>query len=342
MSNLKGTPTALLSAFFIGLTPIFGKQAIRAGLAGLHVVAFRTLFAFLLLFIVILIFRRQFLYIYPVGLAGCLLAGSLNGLGSLFFYSALERIDAGLGQLLYAMYPVFVAGLLYLDGQRHSKLTLVRITLSLPAIYLLTQAKTQIPDLTGVGFMLLASLLYALHIPINERVLYEVPPPTVTLYTLAAMAAVVLPVNFILAPVPNSIPNQAWVPLLGLTLVTFFSRLTLFTGIRYIGGMQTALIGLLQLVITIVLAQLWLGETLSMLQWIGAIVLVFAILLVDREKPIPRPSLVRGWLYWLQAPLPPPSEKRINSERAELREEPISVSTESSSATDAKKESPSG
>ncbi len=32
--------------------------------------------------------------------------------------------------------------------------------------------------------MLGAAALYALHLPINQRVLYEVPAPTVTLYTL--------------------------------------------------------------------------------------------------------------------------------------------------------------
>jgi drug/metabolite transporter (DMT)-like permease len=242
-----------------------------------------------------------------------MIAGSLNGIGSLFFYSALERIDAGLGQLLYAMYPVFVAGLLYLDGQRHSKLTLIRIAISLPAIYLLTQAKTLTPDLIGVGFMLTAGLLYALHIPINERVLYEVPPPTVTLYTLAAMTAVVIPANLILSPLPDSIPEAAWLPLLGLTLVTFLSRLTLFTGIRHIGGMQTALLGLFQLLITVVLAQLWLGETLSRLQWIGAVLLILAILMVDREKTIPRTPFVRGWLFWLRPPTPF-SEGRMTKE----------------------------
>ena len=78
------------------------------GLSPLGVVALRTLLATILMFLVMLIFQRQFLYIYPAGLIGCLMAGWVNGLGSLFYYSALGRIDAGLGQMLYSLYPFFV------------------------------------------------------------------------------------------------------------------------------------------------------------------------------------------------------------------------------------------
>ena len=48
--------------------------------------------------------------------------------------------------------------------------------------------------------MLGAAALYALHLPINQRVLYEVPAPTVTLYTLLAMSAVVVPAYLVFDP----------------------------------------------------------------------------------------------------------------------------------------------
>ena len=41
--------------------------------------------------------------------------------------------------------------------------------------------------------MIGAAVLYAMHLPINQRVLYEVPAPTVALYTLLSMSAVVIP-----------------------------------------------------------------------------------------------------------------------------------------------------
>src|SRR3990170_3538928 len=136
----RGAGLAAASAVLLGTTPALGKLAIEAGLAPLAVVAARTAGAAALLLIVVLIFRRSFLTIYPVGMAGCFLAGGLNGLGSLLYYTGLARLDAGLAQLLFSLYPVFVAVLLFLDGQRYTLLTLARLGLSLPAVYLRTRA----------------------------------------------------------------------------------------------------------------------------------------------------------------------------------------------------------
>jgi drug/metabolite transporter (DMT)-like permease len=265
------------------------------------VVAGRTLAAAVLLFLVVLIFQKKFLYIYPLGALGCFVAGALNGIGSLFFYAALARIDAGLGQLLYSLHPVYVAVILYLDGQRHSKRTLVSLVISLPALILLTVSSQSEVDLLGSGFMLLAGLLYALHIPINQRVLYDVPAPTVTLYTLIAMAIVVTPPFLALSGLHFATPLISLWPLLGLTLVTFLSRLTLFAGVKSIGGLKTALLGLAQLIVSLLLALFWLGESLSFNQWLGAALLILTLILSahqDEQKKAER--IRRGWLYWLR------------------------------------------
>lgn len=300
-----GIFAALSSALFLGMTPIFGKRAILFGMPPLAVVAIRTILAAFLLLVVIAIFRRKYLYIYPAGMLGCVLAGWINGLGSLFYYSALGRIGAGIGTLLYSLYPVFVALWLLMDRQRPSKLTLVRIGLSIPAIILLTRANHVNVDLVGVAFMLIASALYALHLPINQRVLYDMPAPTVTLYTLFAMSAVVVPV-YLFSGI-GSMPGdaQAWWPVIGLTLVTFFSRLTLFLGVKHLGGLQTALLGLSELLLSMFLAQTWLGEHLSPQQWVGAVLLVISLILVGMDRGTPKRETPGGWLSWLSHPTLP-------------------------------------
>ncbi len=298
----QGITAALTSAAFLGMAPVFGKQAILLGAAPLAVVAIRTALAALLLLLLIALFKRQYLYIYPAGLLGCLLAGWLNGLGSLFYYSALGRLDAGLGQLLYSLYPLLVALWLFLDHQVPSRLTLFRLALALPALYLLLATGHTAIDLIGVAEMLIAAALYALHLPINQRVLYDMPAPTVTAYTLLAMSAVVVP-TFLFSAEPITIyPRAVWWPLLGLTLVTFFSRLTLFLGVKHIGGMQTAILGLGEILITVGMAGLWLGERLSFGQWIGALLLATSLALTGIDKPPPRKSAPGGWLSWLSHP----------------------------------------
>jgi drug/metabolite transporter (DMT)-like permease len=297
-----GVLAAFSSAFFLGFAPVFGKMAINAGFSPFTVVALRTGFAAAILFLVIAIFFRQYLYIFPVGLLGCYLAGAINGLGSLLYYIALSRLDASVGQLLYSLYPFFVALWLVLDHQPPSKLTFFRIGLATIATILLTNTSGRFVDPLGVILMLGAAVLYAMHLPINQRVLYEVPAPTVALYTLLSMSSVVIPAYLIF---DRSWPVQQismW-PIIGLTSVTIFSRIALFLGVKKIGGMQTALLGLAELLIAILFSSILLGENLSPLQWLGALGLGISLVLVMYENaPAPAYSGKTGWLSWIRAP----------------------------------------
>jgi drug/metabolite transporter (DMT)-like permease len=303
-NRVTGAQAALISAFFLGLTPVFGKQAIVYGFPPLAVVALRTGLATILLFAVVLLFARRYLYIYPAGFLGCMLAGGINGLGSLFFYAGLGRLDASLGQMIYSVYPLFVVMWLWMDRQTPRLLTLFRLGLASVALILLTRTGSS-PDPWGVVFMLLASALYALHLPINQRVLYEMPAPTVTLYTLLAMSLIVLPAYLLTGSPPLEIQpgaaRNAWFAIAALTLVTFFSRLTLFLGVKHIGGLQTAILGLGELIITLGAAHLLLAENLTISQWVGVIILVISLAMVIVDKPPrERPDPVQGWLSWLR------------------------------------------
>lgn len=311
-----GILAALLSASFLGMAPVFGKQAIMAGMHWSGVVALRTFFAMLLLLLAITLYKRQYLYIYPAGLLGCFLAGTINGLGSLLYYGSLARINASLGQLLYALYPLFVMLWMWLDHQPPGGLTLLRLLFAAPGVYLLVQAPLGNVDLTGVLMMLGSAALYALHLPINQRVLYDMPAPTVTLYTLTAMSMVVVPsyfistlffhapqITFLVKSSGEQTISQplAWYAVFGLTMVTFASRLTLFLGVKHLGGLQTALLGIGELLVALVLSHLLLGERLALTQWIGAGLLLVSLFLISVEKTTPR-RFTGGWLSWLHPP----------------------------------------
>lgn len=300
--KLRGINAALLSAMFLGMAPVFGKAAMGADrFSPFAVVAIRTSLAALLLVLVFALVNRRALYIYPAALYMTMFAGAINGIGSIFYYIGLSKLNASVAQLLYSLYPFFVAFWLQLDRQPPSRLTLVRIGLAIFSVYFLTQGTTGAIDPLGAIFMLIAAALYALHLPINQRALYDVPPPTVTVYTLLAMSAIVVPAYFIFdGSAPG--PSANWAPVLLLTGVTFFSRLTLFFGVKHIGGMQTALLGLAELIVAIVLSHLLLGENFTWLQWIGIVGLGFSLLLVWFDKPPSNMPPTHGLLGWLQPP----------------------------------------
>ncbi len=297
----KGIFAALSSALFLGMVPVFGKLVISSGLSPFSVIAIRTTVAVLLMLGVMAFRMRNFFYIYPVGLVGCFLAGITNGLGSILYYTALSRLDAGVGHMLYSFYPLFVALWLLLDRQTITRITVFRLILTVPAIFLLVIPGEKTVDLMGALMMLGSAVLYALHMLINQRILYEAPAPTVTLYTLLAMA-VTVDIAFLISGSRFPSLSVLWWPLLAMALITFFSRLALFMGIKHLGGLQTALLGLAELLVTVVLAQVWLGEHLSSTQWLGAVLLSISMVMVGLDKITPNKRSATGWLAWLNPP----------------------------------------
>lgn len=297
-----GIAAALGSAIFLGLTPVLGKLAMLLGFSPLAVVAWRTALAALGLLAFMLLAGRSLLYIFPAGLFGCLLAGALNGMGSILYYLALNRLSASVGQMLYSLYPFFLAIWLALDGQPLGRLTLFRMALATLGVLLLTALQPGTADILGIAMMLGAAAFFALHLPINQRVLYEAPALTVTLYTLLAMSAVVVPV-YLVFDHQFHFAAAAWRPVVGLTVVTALSRLSLFVGVKRIGGMQTALLVLAELLVAVVISRIWLHDTLGPAQWMGGLVLAASLALVKFEHPAQyRNRSGTGWFAWIRPP----------------------------------------
>jgi drug/metabolite transporter (DMT)-like permease len=119
------------------------------------------------------------------------------------------------------------------------------------------------------------------------------------------MSAVVVPA-YLLFGGRGTVPGSAWYPVLGLTLMTCLSRLALFLGVKWIGGMQTAVLGLAEVFVAVLFSYLWLHEALSAPQWLGALGLGVSLLLVRFEERAPRwrPE-TRGWLSWIRPPSMP-------------------------------------
>jgi len=220
---------ALSSAVLLGLAPIFGKQALRDGMDIFALVVLRTGAAAAILWTVYVLRYRQYIFIYPAGLIACATAGFINGVGSLMYYGGLAQLDASLAQLLYTTNPLILALLLRLDGQPISRLTIIRMLIAFPAVVvLLIGGGTHPGQIVGMLLMLGGGFMYALHLAVTQRALRDMPSPTVTLYTLTAMAFTVLPSAIVIHTPLTRTPAIAFVGVIGLTLVTIVSRLLLF------------------------------------------------------------------------------------------------------------------
>ncbi|PID86776.1 MAG: hypothetical protein CSB13_02545, partial [Chloroflexi bacterium] len=299
--NLKrwqqGLFWAMLSPVFLGIIPIFAKVAYGANVNVLTVVAFRTLFAAITLWLGMILFARHYIRSSSPAIMSSMLAGAINGIGSLFFYASLSHIDASLGQLLNISYLIFVTIFLRIVGHSISWLTLFRTSLAIFAMYLLTIGGVGTPDWVGVGMMLIGAMTYAIQLVLGQRIMYDIPAPTMTLYAITAMALVVT-IPWLLFPSDlTAVSTVGWQAVFMMGLVTALSRLTLFLGVKSLGSMQTALLGILEVIVSIVLAIIFLGEQLTAVQWLGALLILLSVLLVRYERNMP--NFIDWWrLLW--------------------------------------------
>lgn len=294
----QGLFWALVSPLFLGTIPILAKLAYAAGVDVITVVAFRTIFAAAILWSVVLIGKREIIRSSSPAVISSLVAGTINGIGSLFFYASLTRIDASLGQLINITYLVFVTILLRLAGQSVSLLTFSRTVLAILGIYILTQGGIGEPDWIGVGMMAVGAFMYAVQLVLSQRILYDTPAPTMALYAMTAMAGVVTVAWFINPSDLTAVSTTGWTTILLMGLTTGVSRLTLFLGVKHLGSMQAALFGVLEVVVSITLAILFLHERFTLVQWMGALVLLVSVLLVRFERGVPK--FIDYWKFFWQ------------------------------------------
>lgn len=296
-SKSKGLFAAFLSPTFLGVMPIIAKFAYSYQVDVYTVAALRTIIAAAMLWIVAIWLDKDYIFSSKPAIIGSFIAGAINGLGSLLFYTSLTRIDASMGQLINITYLIYVTLLLRLAGQHISKLTLFRTGMAILAIYIITSSGLGEPDWVGVGYMAIAALSYAVQIVFSQRIMYDIPAITMTLYALTGMSFVVTIAWLVATPSIAEIPFLGWGAVITMGIVTALARLTLFLGVKNIGGMQTSLIGVAEVVISIVLAYWLLGEVMTTWQLVGAFILITSILLVKYEKDIPSANWGRS-LIW--------------------------------------------
>lgn len=291
-SQFSGILAGISTPVLLGMAPIFGKLAIDAGADSFSVAAFRTVVAAALLWGVYLLFFRKFLFIYPAGLLGCLVIGTVNGISSLFYYGGLSMLDASLVQLLNGLYLAFAVLLSRMSGQVPNRRTLVRVALAMIALLIITGFSAEGISWFGVGLMLGSALLFAATMMLSQYVVFEMPAQTAAIYIVTQMAIVVSMVwvavgeRMVLSDshfIDNILP-----PILILGVTTALSRLAMFTSVKFLGSLQTAANAIIEIGVALLLASLVLGESLEALQWVGVGVLSLSILLIRPRDLLPR------------------------------------------------------
>lgn len=230
---------------------------------------------------------------WPRGRALAVALG-MGGLGyvgqSLCYFSALEHASAGLVALLLYAYPTIVCllGALFLH-ERITGRTAVLLAVSFAGIALTLGGGRG--SATGIALGLAAALFYSVYIVVGARELRGTDAlASTTVVCLAAFTVLALATPLHAPRFPQG--AAAWTATVAIALVsTVVAILAFFAGLKRVGASTASIVSTLEPVVTVALAFLVLGETLSGPQLVGgALVLGSALWLARNPSSTPNPQ----------------------------------------------------
>jgi len=290
-----GVLACLVSAAAFGSLAIFGKLAYDEGanITTLLVVRFALGAALFWVLAVALPASRRALRARP-GRDVLLTALALGGVGYAaqagLFFAALERMDASLLSLVLYSYPAWVAlGAAALGRER---LTPARVGVlglaSAGLVLVLAGASGGELDALGAGLGLGAALTYTGYILVADGVVGRLPPVLLSAVVCTGAAASLLAVGVAGGSLDLGLSPAAWGWLAAIAVVaTVLGVALFFVGLQRVGPGVAAILSCAEPPVTVVLALLVFGERLGPLQWIGGLLVLAAVVLLQaRRTPV--------------------------------------------------------
>ncbi|TLD79880.1 DMT family transporter [Helicobacter sp. MIT 11-5569] len=214
------------------------------------------------------------------------LGGILYSIQSFAYLDSLKYIQSALSVMLYHIYPVIVTlvAIVFLKEKIQLK-TLVALALCTIGLIIILQIPKDIAlNYLGVTLALIGALFYGLYVIFSQSITRNCHSLVASFYVCSfsslAMLASMLKAH-------ESIPNLLEIPpigifaLLALTIFsTLFAMVAYYLGMPKIGITKTAILGMIEPLVAVILSIWILGESLSSLQYFGAFLILFGSFLL--------------------------------------------------------------
>jgi drug/metabolite transporter (DMT)-like permease len=280
------------SAVAFGTLSIFAKLAYSAGLGTVQLLAFRFALAAVGMWALsvavgqnpLRLTRRQATSLVAVGAV-------LYTLQAMTYFIALRTLPASLCVLIVYIYPslVVIAEWLFLR-RRVSRWHVGALVASFAGVILLVGG-AQFQLGTGLIFAFAAPLVYTTFILVSERVMAAVPPVAASAVMMSGTAVVLCVIALFQGQLVLPATPRAWEISVGIAVVPTMIAISLFlAGLPRVGAARASLISTLELVVTVTLAILLLGDRLSPLEAIGGVLVLGAVVVVQAAhlwRPVP-------------------------------------------------------
>jgi drug/metabolite transporter (DMT)-like permease len=280
--SASGIAFIVVSACAFGAMAIFARFAYAGGANVTGVLASRFAIAGLILAAVMIATKRP----WPRGrpLAVAVGMGAIGYVGqAMCFFAALNHASAGLVALLLYTYPTLVV--LLSAAFLGEKLTAVKVALLVASFagLALTLGGGQ-GTATGLALGLAAAAFYSVYIVIGARELKHIDAlASTTVVCLSAAAVLVLSALVTEPRFPGA--WWGWAAIGAIAIVsTVVSILAFFAGLKRVGPAVASIVSTLEPVVTVALAWMILGESLTGMQLAGGAVVLTCAAILARAR----------------------------------------------------------
>ena len=297
-STQLGSLFALSAAFLFSTKAIFIKQtyAMSPLVDGTVLMALRMGSALPFFLLICWINRhrnrqiaaRDWLLLILAGLIGYYFSSWLDFTGLMYISASLERI-------ILFLYPTLtVIATSFILKQKLSLKSILAIALSYGGtVIVMLQEQSTVPHegnfWLGVSLVFASAVCFASYLLLTPRLIQKFGSWNYTGLALSIACIGSLTHFMIVTPQPVALlsqlpPTVLWYGLaLGL-LVTVLPTVLIAQSISRLGAAQSAMIGSIGPVLTILLAVAFLGEHLNSLQWFGCILNIIGVLMITLSK----------------------------------------------------------
>lgn len=266
----------LTSATAFSTLAVFMKTAYAEGVNLTTLLAFRFLFSALLCGGAIIVSGNSL--VLPRAQRGriLLLGGVVHVLVSVFYAASVQRLPAALTGLIFYLYPAMVAGMAILTGwERANRTRLTALAVCFAGLVLVMGASVGAVSASGLLLGMAAAFGQACHVLLSHAILFDLPPLLTAGWSALATAGAFFLYGVLSGDLMWNMTWVAWGAVFGTALFANFIGISLFfLGMRLVGPSNASIVMNLEPVLTVVLAVLFLGETLEWEQALGGGILL--------------------------------------------------------------------
>ena len=216
-------------------------------------------------------------------LIGVLFCGEIYGL-----LSSVKYIPVGLAMLIMYTYPLMIAVAGWLTGAEPFTLDrLFAILAAFAGLALALHTPHADIDWRGVAWAVFTAVVFSAVLIVSGRTMRGVDRRILMLYLTSTAVVIVAVVSLALVPLEWPRTDHGWTLLAVSTGLYVLATTLLFTAVKMIGPLRTAIIDNSAPIWAIMLGALLLGERLSAVQLLGGALVIGAVLLVQLSLRVP-------------------------------------------------------